>query len=109
MTRIAAALLWTGCLPTEVERECTLHYETCEDGVSCYSCNTSPEWECDDGFTTHRQCSLEEHCWPTWPSICPSGDGGGGGGGYILCNDGTRSPSCTSCTSGCCSGHGGCE
>jgi hypothetical protein len=31
------------------------------------------------------------------------------GGGYITCNDGTKSPSCTSCNSGCCSGHDGCS
>jgi hypothetical protein len=37
------------------------------------------------------------------------GDGGGGGGGTIFCNDGTRSPSCTTCDAGCCSSHGGCE
>lgn len=30
-------------------------------------------------------------------------------GGHIICNDGTRSPSCYACTSGCCSGHGGCR
>ena len=29
--------------------------------------------------------------------------------GTITCNDGTQSPTCTSCSSGCCSGHGGCE
>lgn len=33
----------------------------------------------------------------------------GGGNVHILCNDGTRSPSCTSCDKGCCSGHGGCK
>lgn len=27
----------------------------------------------------------------------------------ILCNDGTRSPSCGACSRGCCSGHGGCK
>lgn len=27
---------------------------------------------------------------------------------HITCSDGSVSPSCTSCTSGCCSGHGGC-
>ncbi len=27
---------------------------------------------------------------------------------HIMCNDGTRSPSCTSCSRGCCSRHGGC-
>lgn len=26
----------------------------------------------------------------------------------ITCNDGTRSPTCTSCDAGCCSDHGGC-
>lgn len=26
----------------------------------------------------------------------------------IICNDGTESPSCTNCHSGCCSHHGGC-
>lgn len=26
----------------------------------------------------------------------------------IMCNDGTRSPSCDNCHGGCCSGHGGC-
>ena len=26
----------------------------------------------------------------------------------IMCSDGTTSPSCTSCTKGCCSHHGGC-
>jgi len=31
------------------------------------------------------------------------------GGGNIVCNDGTRSPSCTTCSSGCCSGHDGCD
>lgn len=30
-------------------------------------------------------------------------------GGYITCNDGTKSASCTTCDSGCCSGHGGCS
>lgn len=28
---------------------------------------------------------------------------------HIMCKDGTRSPSCTSCERGCCSGHGGCR
>lgn len=31
-----------------------------------------------------------------------------GGGAYITCKDGTKSPTCTTCSSGCCSGHGGC-
>lgn len=26
----------------------------------------------------------------------------------IICNDGTRSPSCSDCHRGCCSSHGGC-
>lgn len=45
---------------------------------------------------------------------CASGEGGGGGGGgggcggTIVCNDGSCSPSCTTCSQGCCSSHGGC-
>lgn len=51
------------------------------------------------------------------PGGDPSPTGGGGGGtdddpatvgGYIVCDDGTVSPTCTECTTGCCSGHGGC-
>lgn len=48
------------------------------------------------------------------PTHRPSGGSGGGGGddddcyGTLVCNDGTRSCSCSSCTTGCCSGHGGC-
>lgn len=30
-------------------------------------------------------------------------------GGYITCNDGTKSESCTTCSQGCCSSHGGCD
>jgi hypothetical protein len=26
----------------------------------------------------------------------------------VMCNDGTRSPTCSTCSSGCCSHHGGC-
>lgn len=45
------------------------------------------------------------------------GNGGGNGGGSdpddcygtLVCNDGTMSCSCNACTSGCCSGHGGCQ
>lgn len=35
-------------------------------------------------------------------------DGGYSRGG-VMCNDGTRSPTCSVCGSGCCSGHGGCR
>lgn len=42
-----------------------------------------------------------------------SGGGGSGGGsdcaGTLVCNDSTVSCSCNTCTSGCCSGHGGCS
>ncbi|MCA9489144.1 MAG: hypothetical protein KC621_04460 [Myxococcales bacterium] len=66
---------------------------TRELGESCvedYDCKTE---QCDQA-----ECVPNTH-----------NDGGGGdGGGTIICNDGTRSPTCTSCSSGCCSGHGGC-
>jgi hypothetical protein len=49
---------------------------------------------------------------PDTSSSSSDGSGGGGGGddegGTLICNDGTTSSSCTACTSGCCSGHGGC-
>lgn len=35
-------------------------------------------------------------------------EGEGGCGRRIVCADGSCSPSCTSCTQGCCSSHGGC-
>lgn len=41
--------------------------------------------------------------------LCYDYDGSGSSGsGHVICNDGTVSPTCTTCTSGCCSGHGGC-
>ncbi|MEA1048408.1 thermonuclease family protein [Lamprobacter modestohalophilus] len=54
-----------------------------------------------------------------WYWACNGSDGGGddpcmayvrsSSPGTIMCNDGTRSPTCTSCTRGCCSSHGGCR
>lgn len=38
------------------------------------------------------------------PSISPAPSHGG-----VVCRDGTRSPSRTTCGRGCCSGHGGCR
>lgn len=78
----------------------------------------------EEGTKEHDEyCWKDEHCVETllcYENVCLTQDeadaeeaaadaGGGDGNTGILCNDGTRSPTCTTCTSGCCSGHGGCK
>lgn len=96
----------------EPEGSCTVIYDDCESGLTCSSCTTGPDWMCSDGWAAERQCSVEQYCYPSTAQPCSDlgdDDDGGSCGATIRCNDGSCSPSCTSCTSGCCSGHGGCE
>jgi hypothetical protein len=85
---------------------------TRELGEACYE-----SVDCVEGLLCDN---IVEVCYDPKAGKPLGGGGGGGGGGAgggdddtcwecITCNDGTRSPTCTECSSGCCSGHGGCS
>ena len=95
--------------------------ETCFELADCVEecvCDLDREiCRYEDGSRLKDEsCVIDADCkkLPCYDDFCqkaPSGGGGGGGGdcpNCIICNDGTRSPSCTTCSQGCCSGHGGC-
>lgn len=107
-------MLWTLILSCSFEDGSREHGDSCgrdehcADGLQCslWSC-LLPEGSVRDG----RYCVADSECMDE-DSFCdpdidecrrePDNEGG------ITCNDGTRSPTCSTCSSGCCSGHGGC-
>lgn len=71
----------------------------CEDGDDGWP------WTVHTGVVAPAEPAAEEEPPPPPPAPPPADDGCGP---YIVCNDGTCSPSCTSCSQGCCSSHDGC-
>lgn len=82
-----------------------------EDGTKDYEEYCWKDEHCVEDLVCYENACLTEEEADAAEALSGGGGGGGGGGGNsgILCNDGTRSPTCTTCTSGCCSGHGGCR
>lgn len=76
---------------------CTVDDCWFESGGKTYTCATSSNCDAAIDDLIDDTCDFGSY-----------DGGGGGGGGTIFCDDGTRSPSCTTCSQGCCSGHGGC-
>ena len=119
--QVCAMLLSAGLLPSCIEDGTQRVGQDCWEQVDCFE-----GLVCDDdlicAYAAHsqasgaacqkdRDCALGLGC---ILEICDasgagSGGGGGGGGGGLVCNDGTISSTCTTCSSGCCSDHGGCD
>lgn len=71
----------------------------CYAGTPSAVSGTGPwTWTCEG--STDASCSADVYTLPPEPGPEPN---------TILCNDGTRSPTCYTCRRGCCSHHGGCR
>lgn len=99
---------------TQAHGEMCAEDEDCEEGLRCSL------WACllpkgslglDESCVRSSECEDELFCSAVEEVCIPFDDDedDDGGGGGILCNDGTRSPTCTTCSQGCCSSHGGCR
>lgn len=103
-----AALLIACVSPGIPSGDCT--FDACAAAGTSggeYCCGDPPGhddtgcWWRADGLEFKDRASFSEYCYDV--------DDGGSSGGFLLCNDGTRSPTCDSCNTGCCANHGGCR
>jgi hypothetical protein len=116
MRTSALMLLLGSCDYEDGSRE---HGKSCFEEVDCGEDMYCDDWEClysDGSRELGQSCIWDKECIEEAGQTIACVDevcgyyveDNDGGGGTIICNDGTRSPTCTSCDSGCCSGHGGC-
>lgn len=111
-------------LPSEVckQCECTEFISSLQDDY----CHSIAACECSDviictgnnktWLEANREvfyCSSSFDCddaaYAAYEEVCFTSDSYSGSSGNIICNDGTESPTCSTCSQGCCSGHGGCS